>query len=163
MKSFFAVSILIIIFYLVGCNENIPTDPMTNFSKLNSQIIHDKIPVCYELRDPLSGVCRVNGCVEYTHQIISAPLNTAGLYTVLLNLQMNSELCSMCMMMHPEWLIRGYSEETVNVSEEGIALVTKLYEITNRFDVVLEVIYLVTTEGVGIAEMKIVPMQPYTL
>ncbi|NWG28151.1 MAG: hypothetical protein HXY48_06405 [Ignavibacteriaceae bacterium] len=163
MKCFFALLILIIILGLSGCQENIPTDPIVNFPKPISQIIQDKIPICFELCDPLSGVCRVNGCVEYTHQIITAPLNVAGLYTVLLNLQMNSELCSMCMMMHPEWLMRGYGEETVNVSEEGIALVTKLYEITNRFDVVLEVIYLVTTDGVGIAEMKIVPMQPYSL
>lgn len=160
MKSFFALLILILILGPVGCQENIPTDPIVNFPKLRSQIIHDKISICYELCDPLSGVCRVNGCVEYTHQIISTPLDAAGLYTVLLNLRMNSELCSMCMMMHPEWLMRGYSEETVNVSEEGIALVTKMYEIINRFDVVLEVIYLVSTEGVGIAEMRIVPMQP---
>jgi len=63
-------------------------------------------------------------------------------------------------MVHPDWIIRGYSEETVNVSEDGIALVTKQYEITNRFDVVLKVTYLVTTNGAGIAEVLIVPMQP---
>jgi len=162
MKYFFSLIVVIGIMGLFGCSENNLTDPVdvNSFSKFRGEIVHDKIPICSEVFDPMSGVCRVNGCVEYTHQIVTPGLKVTGLQTVLLNLQINSEMCSMCMMMHPEWLIRGYSEDLVNVSEEGIALVTKLYEITNRFDVVLKVTYLVTTEGAGVADIQIVPMQP---
>ena len=160
MKNFFSIIILMGIICLVSCQENIPTDPITNLSKPTPPIIHDKIPICCEVCDPLSGTCRLNGCVEYTHQIIDGPENPDGLYTIRLTLQMLSKLCDKCMMMHPEWLIRGNGDLTVNVSEEGIALVTRLYDITNRFDVALKVIYLVTTEGAGIASVMIVPMQP---
>ncbi len=160
MKNLFVLSILIGITCLYSCGDNIPTDPIAMVSKPSLEIIHDKIQICCEVLDPRSGVCGLNGCAEYTHQIINGPANLNGLYTVLLNLQMYSELCSRCMMVHPDWIIRGYSEETVNVSEDGIALVTKLYEITNRFDVVLKVTYLVTTNGAGVAEAQIIPMQP---
>lgn len=160
MKNFIAFAVLLSLLFFCACQENITTAPGTSLIKPNSQIIHDKIPICCEVCDPLSGVCRVNGCVEYTHQILTMTDNPDGLYTIQLDLNMFSKLCDKCMMMHPEWLIRGYSQETVNVSEEGIALVTKYYDITNRFDVVLRVIYLVTTEGAGIAEIKIIPMQP---
>lgn len=160
MKNFIAFAVLLSLLFFCACQENITTAPDKNLIKPNSQIIHDKIPICCEVCDPLSGVCRVNGCVEYTHQILTMTDNPDGLYTIQLDLQMLSKLCDRCMMMHPEWLVRGYSQEIVNVSEEGIALVTKYYDITNRFDVVLRVIYLVTTEGAGIAEIKIVPMQP---
>jgi len=160
MKYFFSLIGIFGLLFFFACQENITTAPGTSLMKPNSQIIRDKIPICCEVCDPISGVCRVNGCVEYTHQILTLNDNPDGLYTIQLDLNMLSKLCDKCMMMHPEWLIRGYSQETVNVSEEGIALVTKHYDITNRFDVVLRVIYLVTTEGAGIAEIKIVPMQP---
>ena len=160
MKNFFAVAVVISLMFFCACQENITTSPDTGLTKPNSQIIHDKIPICCEVCDPLSGVCRVNGCVEYTHQIISRADNPDGLIEIQLDLQMLSKLCDRCMMMHPEWLARGYSQENVFVSEEGIALVTKYYDITNRFDVVMKVTYLVTTEGAGIAEIKIIPMQP---
>ncbi len=160
MKNLFVLSILIGVTCLYSCGDNIPTEPIAMVSKPSLEIIHDKIQICCEVLDPRSGVCGLNGCAEYTHQIINGPVNLNGLCTVLLNLQMYSELCSRCMMVHPDWIIRGYSEETVNVSEDGIALVTKLYEITNRFDIVLKVTYLVTTNGAGIAEAQIIPMQP---
>ena len=160
MKHLISLIVIIGVMGFSGCSENSPTDPVTQLTKPDSQIIRDKIDICYQLIDPLTGSCSLNGCVEYTHQIINAPQTLIGLYTIELTFQMYSEICSNCMMMHPEWIIRGYSQETVNVSEEGIALVTKLYEITNRFDVVLKVTYLVTTEGAGAADIQIVPMQP---
>lgn len=159
MKILFSLAILMGIICLVGCQENIPTDPITNLSKPSPQIIHGKIPICCEVRDPLSGVCRVDGCVEYTHQIIETPEHPSGVYTILIDLKMNSKLCDRCMMMHPAWLVKGNSEETINVSEEGIALFYKSYEITNREDVVLYVQYLVTTEGVGIVNMDIIDIE----
>lgn len=160
MKYFISLGVIIGVMSFIGCSENNPTDPITQITKQNSEIIRDKINICCQLMDPLTGSCGLNGCVEYTHQILNSSQSYAGLYTVDLTFQMLSLLCSNCMMYHPEWIIKGYSQDIVNVSEEGIALVTKLYEITNRFDVVLKVTYLVTTEGAGVADVQIVPMQP---
>jgi len=159
MKILFSLVILMGSICLVGCQENIPTDPITDLSKPRPQIIRDKIPICCEVCDPLSGVCRVNGCVEYTHQIIATPENPSGVYTISISLQMNSKLCDRCMMMHPAWLIKEGSQETINVSQEGIALFYKSYDISNREDAVLYVQYLVTTEGVGIVNMDIIGIE----
>lgn len=160
MKNFFSLIGILGLMFFCACQENNISDPLANLTKLSTEITRGRIPICCEICDPQSGVCRVNGCVEYTHQIVPTLANSDGLYTILLNLEMVARLCDRCMMMHPEWTIKDKSEEIVTVSEEGIALVTKNYEITNRFDVLLKVTYLVTTEGAGIAEMMIVPLQP---
>ena len=159
MRILFSLAILMGIICLVGCQENIPTDPITDLSKPSPQIIRDRIPFCCDVSDPRSGVCKANGCVEYIHEIIATQENQSGVYTISIKLHMNSKLCDKCMMMHPEWLIKGNSEETINVSEEGIALFYKSYNITNREDIVLYVQYLVTTEGVGIVNMAIVEVE----
>lgn len=159
MKNFYAFVFLLSGSLFIGCTENVPTDPNMKMSKPEVQIIKDKIPLCCLVIDPLSGECRLNGCIEYTHQLIAGTGNRVGLYTVLLDLKMNSQLCDKCMTAHLEWLVKGNSQETVNVSEEGIALLDKSYSITNREDVVLYVQYLVTTDGVGIANTAIIEVE----
>ena len=95
------------------------------------------------------------GLVEYTHNIIQVTESPDELYTITVNLNMNSELCDRCMIMHLPWVAEGSSEHTVYVSEEGIALVERGYLISNRNDTMLIVQYLITTEGVGIPNMWI--------
>ncbi|HEY6436134.1 MAG TPA: hypothetical protein VIY47_06065, partial [Ignavibacteriaceae bacterium] len=60
---------------------------------------------------------------------------------------------------HLDWRIEGRSDDLVYVSEEGILLLEKTYNITNRTDVVLLIKYLVTTNGVGIANVNVVPVE----
>ena len=82
-----------------------------------------------------------------------------GLYEISLNLEMDSKLCDKLGMVHLEWRIQGKSNDIVYVSEEGILLVEKTYWITNRNNVVLLVKYLVTTNGVGIASVDLIPVE----
>ena len=157
MKNLFQLILPLAILGLLSCQNFNPTEP-TNYTakKTNSQFeIFDRIEICCEVCDPHSGVCKVVGLVEYTHNIIQVPESPDELYTITVTLNMNSELCDRCMIMHLPWVAEGSSEHTVYVSEEGIALVERGYLISNRNDTMLIVQYLITTEGVGIPNMWI--------
>jgi hypothetical protein len=58
-----------------------------------------------------------------------------------------------------QWRIEGRSYDLVSVSEEGILLLDKTYNITDRNDVVLYVQYLITTDGVGISSITLVQIE----
>jgi hypothetical protein len=153
MKKLIFTLVVTSLALILGCQENMTTDPNSILSKQSDQLLQDRIKICCKVYDPFTKDCRVIGYVDYIHQIIAIPENETGAYTILLKLEMNSELCDKCMMVHLEWLIKGTSEDTVYVSEEGIAIVDKSYSISNRNDIILCVQYLVTTEGVGIPRM----------
>lgn len=157
MKNLFSLILLLAVLGLLSCQNNSPVEPSDYVSKkTNSQFeIFDRIEICCEVCDPHSGVCKVLGLVEYTHDIIQSPESPDELYTITVNLIMNSRLCDRCMIMHLPWVAEGSSEHTVYVSEEGIALVERGYLISNRNDIMLIVQYLVTTEGVGIPNIWI--------
>lgn len=155
MKKLLFTLVFFSLVLIIGCQENITTDPLSGLTKKSGDILRERIKICCPVCDPLSGVCNIIGRVDYLHQIIAGPENESGVYTILLNLEMNSELCDRFMRVHLEWAIKGISEDTVYVSEEGIAIVDKTYLISNRNDIILCVQYLVTTEGVGIPNMWI--------
>jgi hypothetical protein len=158
MKKLLVFFSVYMIFLYSGCSDNNIIEPVTGLEKPNTIINNshkDIIYICCPLQDPLSGACNLVGNVIYAHQILPENDNTNGLVTVLVNLEMNTELCDMLGMMHPQWAVTGTSEDIVYVSEEGIVLLTKTYPVCNRTDIVLIVKYLITTEGVGIGEMYI--------
>jgi len=157
MKFIISLIVLMFILILSGCQDYSPVEPNSQSNKkANSQFeIIDRIDICCEVCDPISGVCRVLGMVEYVHNIIEVPENPAEVYTISLTLDMSSQLCDRCMIMHKPWIAEGTSNHTVYVSEEGIAIVERGYLISNRNDIMLCVQYLVTTEGVGIPNMWI--------
>jgi hypothetical protein len=157
MKQLISFIVLIGILGLIGCQNYTPVEPNSTVTKkTNLQFeFRDRIDICCEICDPITGICRLDGVVEYIHQIIEAPENPDGLYEISLTLEMSSQLCDRCMIMHLPWIAEGISTHTVYVSEEGIALVERGYLISNRNDIMLYVQYLVTTEGVGIPNMWI--------
>src|SRR3972149_6379237 len=98
MKSLvFSIGLLAAVCFF-GCGDNTPPDPNSELSKPNTQFVYDRINICCPVCDPLSGVCKVNGVVEYLHQVIAGPERSNGVYTILLTLEMNSQLCDRCMM-----------------------------------------------------------------
>lgn len=155
MKKLLMIVMFIEYFLISGCSENNISQPELKIIKPHITTIKDNIPICYPLNDPLSGACNVIGSVIYLHQILSCPGNERGVYVIQINLEMNSEICSMFGMMHPAWSIAGNSEDIIYVSEEGIEILEKTYQICNRTDILLLVKYLITTEGTGIAEISI--------
>lgn len=159
MKNLFVIFSVFFLAFLFGCQEN-PID-----APESSPLLKDKVPevkrlkICCELRDPNYGVCNLNGCVNYTFEVIRDKMGPRRITEVSLNLYMNSVLCDKLGMVHLEWRIEGKSNDIVYVSEDGILLVEKTYWITNRNDVVLLVRYMVTTDGVGISSVNLVPLE----
>jgi len=162
MKTFFVTLAAISLALIIGCQENLLNEPGPEISldKTATDTNRNMIKLCCQVQDPLSGPCNLNGCVTYVHQIINRAMNPLGLYEISLHLGMDSKLCNLTdMAVHPEWRVQGKSDDIFYVSKEGILLVEKTYWITNRSDVVLLVQYLVTTDGVGISGVTIVPIE----
>jgi hypothetical protein len=159
MKTLFVTLVAFLLAFIIGCQENLLNEPQTSLEKKTDSINRNTIKICCDVRDPQAGVCNLSGYVNYAHQVINRTMNPMGLYEISLNLEMDSKLCDKLGMVHLEWRIQGKSNDIVYVSEEGILLVEKTYWITNRSDVVLLVQYLVTTNGVGISSVNLVPLE----
>lgn len=156
MKKFFSTLVVFSVVLLIGCQESLINEPEnTSLDKRVESVTKDVIKICCEVQDPLSGQCNLSGDLEYEHRIINRAMNPLGLNEVALHLEMDSELCDLLGMVHAEWKVQGCCDDVIYVSEEGIVILEKEYNITNREDVRLYVNYLVTTEGVGIAEIWI--------
>jgi len=160
MKNLILILAIISLALLSGCQDNPVIEPET------SSLLKDKVPeestikICCEVQDPNYGICNLNGCVNYNFEITSMTMSPRpGIYEISLMLYMNSVLCDRLGMVHLEWRVEGKSHDIVYVSEEGILLLEKSYWITNRTDAVLLVKYLVTTNGVGIASVNLVPLE----
>ena len=160
MKTFFVTLIAFSLVLIIGCQENTVNEPADVLLKHDDNLVTaNKLKLNYELSDPLYGYSRVSGSVSYVHQIINRAMNPVGLSEISIHIVMDSELDDLLGMMHLEWRIQGRSNDIVYVSEDGILLIEKTYPITNRNDVVLLVQYLVTTNGVGISSVNLVPLE----
>jgi hypothetical protein len=153
MKKFFITLVTITIFFVLGCQENPVTEPLKSFNKRGNESVEETINLCCALADPAGGNCQLNGQVRSVHQILQNSTEEDGLYLVSLSLNMNSELCRLDGPATTRWKIEGQSQDEFYVSEEGIYILDKIYEIENRMDIVLVVQYLVTTEGIGIPNL----------
>jgi hypothetical protein len=159
MKNLFLTLVVFSLALIIGCQENQITDPNTSLEKTSSGIQMQIMKICCQVNDPLSGCCGVNGSVRYMHKVTNQNTNSVNLKKVSLHLEMESELCSRLGMVHLPWIVKGISDDTFYVSEEGIVLLEKSYRISNRYDVVMSVVYLVTTEGVGISSVSLIEVE----
>jgi hypothetical protein len=159
MKTLLVTFVAFLFALIIGCQESFVNEPIASLEKKKSSVEKDVLKICCEVKDPLTGFCNVNGCVIFTHQIVTRAMNPTGLVEVQLYLEMDSDLCDPLGMVHLEWNATGRSEDIVYVSEEGIAFVEKSYPITNRPDVVLLVRYMVTTDGVGISRVSMAEIE----
>lgn len=159
MKTLILAFIAFALIIFSACQEEVINQPETAQILKSKQPVTNSMKICCEVRDPKYGICNLNGCVEYTHELIRNAMYPRAVYMVSVKLYMNSILCDKLGMVHLEWRAEDKSEDIVYVSEEGIALLEKSYSITNRSDVVLLVRYLVTTNGIGIADTKIVRLE----
>jgi hypothetical protein len=159
MKIFFLIPVVLFLSLLLGCQEN----PVSQFEA--SPILKVKPPteqsikLCCELKDPYSNVCNLNGRVNYVFNIIKNTMYPRAITLISLRINIYASLCDKLRMMPCVWFIEGKSDEIVQVSEEGILLLEKSYSITNRNDVVLLVKYMVTTNGMGISSVDLVPIE----
>ena len=159
MKTFFVTLVAFSLALIIGCQENLINEPAETLLKQKDNLVNSNtIKINYEIRDPLYGMSTLTGQVTYIHQVINQPMGPIGFNRVSIQINMDSELNNLGMM-PLKWRIQGRSNDVVSVSEEGILLIEKSYLITNRTDVVLLVQYLVTTNGVGISGVSLVPLE----
>ena len=158
MKKLLSSLVVFSVLFVTGCQENMLNEPTEVLQKHTDNIVTaNTLKLNYELIDPLYGSSKLSGRVSYVHTIINRTMNPVGLNEISLHIEMNSELNDLLGMMHLEWTAQGRSDDIVYVSEEGILLFEKSYQISNRNDVVLLVQYLVTTNGVGISNVSLTP------
>ena len=161
MKKYCGIFIISLFIFFTGCSENPVTDPGLSLDKQTGS--HKGIiNICCLLTDPLSGTCNLGGNIMYYHEIIPAPENIDDLFTIRVSLEVDCEMCDKLGMMHPKWSITQSSVDIVIISEEGIVILEKNYPVCNRIDIMLNVKYLITTEGVGIADLSIIPVNPFS-
>jgi hypothetical protein len=162
MKILSVIPIVFFLTLLLGCQEN----PISQFE--TSPVLKDKPPIeqtiklCCEVKDPYANACNLNGRVNYVFEVIKNTMHPRAITTISLRINFDAVLCDRLRMMPWVWHIEGKSDEIVQVSEEGILLLEKSYSISNRNDVVLLVKYLVTTNGIGVARMDLVPIERTT-
>ena len=161
MKNLFVIIVAFLFAIIVGCQEGMLNEPGNSLEKTIIDVNQNNnvIPLCCQLNDPFAGICGLNGCVTYKHKIVNRTINSKGLKEVALHLELEASLCSRFGMVHPQWNIKGMSDDIIQVSEEGVVLLEKSYNISNRNDIVLLVRYLVTTEGVGVSGVSIVEIE----
>jgi len=159
MKTFFVILVTFSLALIIGCQESSINEP--NMSTLQKDKIDQErsIKICCQIRDPYSGICNLSGCVTYVHKIISYSRTPLGINQISLRLHMDSKLCDKLGMAHLEWRIEGRSNEIVYVGAEEVLLIEKTYTITNRNDVVLVVRYAITSNGVGISTLRLIPLE----
>jgi hypothetical protein len=159
MKQLLFSLVIFSVLLAIGCEENLVNEPADALLKQKDNLPSARtIILNYELQDPSYGYSRLSGRVSYVHKIINRAMNPVGLNEISLHIEMNSELDDLLGMVHLEWTAQGRSDDIVYVSEEGILLFEKSYQISNRNDVVLLVQYLVTTNGVGISSVSLAPV-----
>ncbi|MCU0332485.1 MAG: hypothetical protein MUC75_03830 [Ignavibacteriaceae bacterium] len=145
---------------IIGCQESMLNEPSQTMLKPKSDLVHTNIiNMNYDVKDPLYGASKVIGEVAYTHEVLIQPMGPIGFKRISLQLSLNSELENLLGMSPIKWSVSGKSQDVVTVSEEGILLIEKCYWIANRYDVVLLVQYMVTTDGVGISGVSLAPLE----
>ena len=148
---------------LIGCQENSIVDPTqdnqlqkTDDPSVNSGII--SLEGMLEIPNQPNSFLNINGQVGYTHEIhYLDPIPPAPQQYVSVSLNVNAYVTDSYSPTDPVWGITGKSEDMIYVSEEGIYLLEKSYNIKGREDGLLLLCrFLVTTDGIGLNEMFLV-------
>ena len=161
MKTFFVTLAVVSLALIIGCQDNLLIEPGPEISldKTANDADKNMIKLCCQVQDPLSGTCNLNGCITYVHQVINRGMNPLSSKVISLHLNINASLNDLDGIADLKWRIEGRSYDLVSVSEEGILLLDKTYNITNRNDVVLYVQYMITTDGVGVSSVTLVQIE----
>ncbi len=170
MKKLFLTIVTFSILFLIGCQENSVTDPVTNepTNKVQQDPSHQGT-LTFErlLTDPypvMNSYYLINGEIEYDFSLDDHnKFASVQQHTVSLNLTMSAEftyLCTVCNDNNGEILV-GYinslSNDTIVLAGNNRYILEKSYLITGREDgMVLICRVIVTTEDVSLAEIFLV-------
>jgi hypothetical protein len=170
MKKLFLTLVTFSILFVVGCQENSITDPLTvePTNKVQQPDPSNQGTITLErmLTDPypvMNSYFLLNGAIDYEHTLLYLdPIPPNGQYVVSLNLSVTADLtyfCTVCSPPNADTLAGSISYESndeifLSVWEDDIFLLEKSFPIQGREDgMVLRCNFHVTTNGIELNEM----------
>lgn len=165
MKNLFLTIAVFSVLFLIGCQENSITDPISTESVNKDQISAGTLTsgtVSLEglLVVPGKGQTyySIQGVINYTHELVLLdPIPPAAQSYVDLNLSAKANLNDVSTTERNTLSISSESEEFIYVSEEGIFILEKSFPVHGSNDgLALVCRFLVTTDGVGLIDKWLV-------
>jgi len=173
MKKLFLTLVTFSILFVIGCQENSITDPVTveptNKVQQTDPSHQGTITLERMLRDPypvMNSYFIINGVIEYEHKMVYLdPIPPNPQYVVSLNLSVTAAFKYFCTVCDPQasdfsaGTISNKSNDEISISiwEDEIFLLEKSFPIQGREDgMVLVCKFFVTANGIGLDEMWLV-------
>ena len=170
MKKLFLTLVTFSLLFVIGCQENSITDPITseptNKVQQSDQSSQGTITLDRMLTNPypvMNSYFLVNGLIEYEHTLIFLdPILPNPQYLVSLDLSVTADLTNFCTVCDPpdedtvagSISIESSDEIFFNPWEDDISLLEKSIPIHGREDgMILKCNFYVTTNGVELNEM----------
>ena len=159
MKQLLFSLVVFSILFVIGCQENSITDPVSAESIKKDQTTVDPftsgvIPLEGVLVVPggFQSYYDIQGQINYTHELVLlSPGPRVPQYYIDLNLSVRAVLTDEG---HNVFRISSESEDFVHVSEDGISILEKSFSVLGRRDgLVLVCRFLLTTDGIGLSSM----------
>jgi hypothetical protein len=166
MKKALLAFVIFSSLYLIGCDENSITDPVSSQSinkveHKNTEVFRGIIPLDRNLVLPNldHNYYHINGSIRYTEELLNFdPKVSASNKNVELDILLDAKLTDTSVSDHQEntWGISSESKDEFYVSEEGIYVLEKSYRVPGRTDLlILDCKFIVTTDGVGLNSIKL--------
>jgi len=168
MKKLLLSLVVFSVLFVTGCQENNITDPLASETINKNQLAEKTNPLGYI---PLEGLVsnlnnpefslNINGIIEYEHELVIVdPIPPAPQYYVSVHLSVQAALSDTDLNDNSAGVISGASDDIIYVSEEGIYILDKQYEVEGLTDgLVLVCRFLVTTDGIGLHSMWLYILQ----
>ena len=173
MKKLFLTLVTFSLLFVIGCQENSITDPITveptNKVQQTDPSNQGTITLERMLTDPypvMNSYFIINGAIEYEHTLVYLdPIPPNPQYVVSLNLSVTADLTYFCTVCEPQTsdvsvgTISNESNDEISISiwEDEIFSLEKSFPIQGREDgMVLVCNFLVTTNSVELNEMWLV-------
>jgi len=178
MKNLFLTLVVFSILFVIGCQENTITDPLSTESSVTQGIINvtadknlpqdsqdvpdiirfeNELPSPYVAATPNSLPFLVTGTIEVVHKVWQLdPIQPNPQYRVTVGLSMDAEMNSTAGLKRNPWFIKCDTENTIYFTDDESVTLTKFYTFEGRSDrMQLVVDYEVTLEGVSLKSMKL--------
>jgi hypothetical protein len=160
MKNILLTLVAFSVLLLIGCQENSITDPIVNESVNKAQVPGNnitsgtiKLERTLVLAGGFQSYYQIEGQINYTHEMFQLdPIPPAPQFYIAVGLSIRAVISDGSTSMN----ISSTSNDNVYVSEEGIFILEKTYPVLNSSNgLVLICKFLVTTDGLGLNEMKL--------
>ncbi len=161
MKKLLYSLVVFSVLFVIGCQENSITDPVSTESINKNQTTGEtftsgEIPLEGLLMIPggFQSYYTIKGQINYTHELVLLdPMPPAPQYYVDLNLNVRANLTDES---HNSFRISSTSEDNIYVLENGRFLLEKSFPVIGRNDGLnLVCSFIVTTGGIGLYSMRL--------